>query len=181
MSRRIARPYAAALYGVLEREGAAVLRQAESQLASVAEVLGQDPAFLRAFEVPSVTPTSKRELITTVAKAAGLRPETTRLLLVMTEHARLRFLPEVVEMLRALTDRREGLQRGRVQVPAALDPSQVATLNTAMTHLLGSRVELQAEVRPSLLAGFVVRVGSRVWDASIEAQLRRFAASRDIS
>ncbi|MCU0290838.1 MAG: ATP synthase F1 subunit delta [Thermoanaerobaculaceae bacterium] len=181
MSRRIARPYAAALYHVLEKEGVTVLRQAETQLAAVAEVLRQDPAFLRAFEVPSVTPTSKRELITTVAKAVGLRPETTRLLEVMTEHVRLRFLPEVVDMLRTLADRREGLQRGRVEVPAALDPSQVAALNTAMAHLLGGRVELAAEVRPSLLAGFVVRVGSRVWDASIEAQLRRFAASRDIS
>lgn len=181
MSRRIARPYASALFAVLEKEGAAALRQAESQLAAVAEVLRQDPAFLRAFEVPSVTPVSKRNLISTVAKAVGLRPETTRLLVVMTEHVRLRFLPEVVDLLRTLTDRREGLQRGRVQVPVALDPSQVAALNAAMTYLLGNRVELAAEVQPSLLAGFVVRVGSRVWDASIEAQLRRFAASRDIS
>lgn len=181
MSRRIARPYAAALYSVLEKEGATVLRQAEGQLAAVAEVLRQDPAFLRAFEVPSVAPASKRDLITAVAKAAEARPETTRLLLVMTEHVRLRFLPEVLEVLRTLTDRREGLQRGRVEVPASLDPSQVAALNAAMTRLLGNRVELQAEVRPSLLAGFVVRVGSRVWDASIEAQLRRFAASGNIS
>jgi hypothetical protein len=50
-----------------------VLREAESQLAAVAEVLRGDPAFLRAFEVPSVTPTSKRSLITAVAKAADLR------------------------------------------------------------------------------------------------------------
>jgi len=181
LSRRIARPYAAALFGVLEKEGTAVLRQAESQLASVSEVLRADPAFLRAFEVPSVAPASKRALIAAVAKAAELRPETARLLVVMTEHVRLQFLPEVVEVLRALVDRREGLQRGLVEVPAALDASQVATLNAAMTQMLGRRVELAAEVRPSLLAGFVVRVGSRIWDGSIETQLRRFAASRDIS
>jgi F0F1-type ATP synthase delta subunit len=39
------------------------------------------------------------------------------------------------------------------------------------------RIELDAKVREELLAGFIVRVGSRVFDGSLLAQVRRFASS----
>lgn len=175
MSRRIARPYAAALFSVLEKEGGPAIRRAEEELAAVAQVLGSEPSLLKAFEVPSVALARKKELIVSLTRALGLRAETARLVVLMTEHLRLRLVPEVRAVLGEMADRKEGLQRGKVLLPAPLDPSQVASLAAAMTHLVGARVELEAEVRPELLAGFVVRVGSRVWDGSLDAQLRRFA------
>lgn len=179
MSRRIARPYAAALFAVIEKEGGSALRRAEAELAAVAEVFRREPSLLKAFEVPSIPLAQKKELIATVARALGLRAEMARLVLLMTGHLRLRLLPDVLAVLGEMADRREGLQRGTVQVPEPLEPAQVAALATAMSGLVGARVELAAEVRPELLAGFVVRVGSRVWDGSLDAQLRRFAAGAD--
>lgn len=179
MSRRIARPYAAALFAVLEKEGVPALRRAEAELGAVAEVFRREPALLKAFEVPSVPLARKKELTATVTRGLGLRRETARLVLLMTEHLRLRLLPEAVAVLGEMTDRKEGLQRGTVQVPAPLEPAQVAALAAAMSGLVGARVELAAEVEPKLLAGFIVRVGSRVWDGSLDAQLRRFVAGAD--
>ncbi len=174
MSRRIARPYAAALLHVLEREGVEALRQAEAGLQTVAGVLEQTPGLLRVFEVPSVSPADKRSLIDTISKALGLRPEVARLLVVMTEHLRLRSVPEVVETFRGLVDRKVGLLRGRLIVPVAPRPEQVEKLSASLSKELGSRVELATELRPELLAGFVVRVGSLVFDGSLDAQLKRF-------
>ncbi|HPW54114.1 MAG: ATP synthase F1 subunit delta [Thermoanaerobaculaceae bacterium] len=179
MSRRIARPYAAALYAVIEREGGSALRRAEAELEAMAEVFRREPSLLKAFEVPSIPLAQKKELIATVTGALDLRAETARLVLLMTEHLRLRLLPDVLSVLGEMVDRREGLQRGTVQVPAPLDPAQVTALAAAMGGFVGARVELAAEVRPELLAGFVVRIGSRVWDGSLDAQLRRFAAGAD--
>lgn len=179
MSRRVARPYASSLVSVLEKEGIAALREVERQLAAVAEVFRLEPRLLAALEVPSVSRTRKAEIVAALSRAAELRPEAGRLLQIMAGHMRLRFLSTVVTVLGELTDRKEGLQRGKVLLPAALDPSHVTALAATMTHLLGTRVELAAEVRPELLAGFVVRVGSRVWDGSLDAQLRRFAAGAE--
>jgi F-type H+-transporting ATPase subunit delta len=176
MSRRIARPYAAALFGVVGKRGLEALRAAETELGAVAEVFRREPSLLRVFEVPSVAPARKGELITSVGTALGVSREILRVLQILTEHLRLRALPDVVAMLRELTDRKIGLQRGRVQVPVALSAVQVAALGATMSELLGSRVELEVEVHPELLAGFVVRVGSRVFDGSLDAHLRRFAA-----
>ena len=98
------------------------------------------------------------------------------MLVALAAHIRLRFLPEVVEMFRGLVDRAEGIVRARADLPVAPRPEQTAALQQALARLFASRVELDTRVRPELLAGFVVRVGSQVFDGSLAAQLRRFAA-----
>ena len=67
--------------------------------------------------------------------------------------------------------------RGRVELPSGPSEQQVAALERALATALGVRIELDAKVREELLAGFIVRVGSRVFDGSLLAQVRRFASS----
>ncbi len=176
MSRRVARPYAVALLEVTTRESVPALRQIEGQLAMVAELFRAEPELVRVFEVPSVPPAAKRRLVDTIAESLALRPVAHRLLVALAHHVRLRFLGEVVEMFRELVDRREGIVRGRVEVPVQPTAQQVETLAGALTSLLGPHVRLDVKVRPELLAGFVVRVGSRVFDGSLLTQVRRFAS-----
>jgi F-type H+-transporting ATPase subunit delta len=176
VSRRIARPYAAAFLRVLGSESTEALRAAEAELEAVATVLAKTPGLLRVFEVPSVSPSDKLSLIGTITKALEVRAEVARLLVVMTEHLRLRLLPEVVDTFRGLVDRKVGLLRGRLQVAVAPQAEQVQALAAALSSQLGTRVTLETELKPDLLAGFIVRVGSLVFDGSLDAQLRRFAA-----
>ncbi len=176
MSRRIARPYAVALYEVTQREGVAALRDIEGQLAAVARLFGGEPDFFRVFEVPSVSPPAKLELIKTISRLLTLRPEAQRMLVALQHHMRLRYLDEVVSFFRELVDRREGIVRGHVELPVPASGEQVAALAAVLAEALGARVELDVKVKAELLAGFVVRVGSRVFDGSLLAQVRRFAS-----
>lgn len=177
MSRRIARPYAAALYGVLAKQDPGALRAVEAQLTTVAEVFRREPKLLRLFEVPAVPPARKREVLQAIGQAIGLRREAQRLLAALAQHMRLRFVPEVVAALRELIDRREGVTRGTLTVPAAPTGEQVKEVADALAALTGVTVRLEAVVRPEMLAGFVVRIGSRVFDGSLRSRLNRFAAA----
>ena len=177
MSRRVARPYAAALFQVMEKQGLTVLRQVEDQLAAVAEVFRREPELVRVFEVPSVTLASKRALLDSIGSALALRPETRRLLSALAQHVRLRYLGEVASAFRDQVDRKDGVVRGRVELAVSPSPAQVEALTAAFQRLFASRVELETVVRGELLAGFVVRVGSRVFDGSLLAQVRHFAVS----
>jgi F-type H+-transporting ATPase subunit delta len=177
MSRRIARPYAAALLEVLQAQPVDELRHVEEGLAAAAQVVRGSEELLRAFEVPSVPPATKRELVLSLGKAVGLRAEGQRLLIALAQHVRMRCLGEVVDVFRELIDRREGLLRGRVEVASPLSAEQLAGLTEALQAALGSRVTITAQIHPDLLAGFVVRIGSRVMDGSLRTRLRRFAAS----
>ncbi len=177
MSRRVARPYATALFQVTQKEGVAALREIEKQLAGVAEIFRLVPQLVRVFEVPSVSPAAKLELVDTIAKTLVLRREAQRMLVALEHHVRLRYLDEVVAFFRELVDRKEGVVRGRVELPVPASQEQVVALGKALAELLGTRVELEFKLREELLAGFVVRVGSRVFDGSLLAQVRRFASS----
>ena len=173
----MARPYAVALFGVTQKEGSPALRDIEGQLASVAELLQHAPDLLRVFEVPSVPPVAKRELVGAIGKALSLRPEAQRMLMALEHHVRLRYLDEVVAFFRDLVDRKEGVVRGRAELPSGPSDAQVTALQRALAETLGTRVDLDVKVREELLAGFVVRLGSRVFDGSLLAQVRRFASS----
>ena len=177
MSRRIARPYAAAMFKVIEKQGIPVLRQVEAELAAVAELLRTQPALLRAFEVPAVPPAKKQQLLLAIGKELHLRVETQRLLAALEQHFRLRFVADVVAAFRALIDRKDNMARAAVELPVPATAEQLKALAATLGTLLGTRVELESKVRPDLLAGFVVKVGSTVYDGSLRTQLRRFARS----
>jgi F-type H+-transporting ATPase subunit delta len=176
MSRRIGRPYAAALFSVMIERAPQALRETLDQLEVVAEVFRREPALLRVFEVPTVTPGKKRELLQAIGTGVGLRVEVQRLLAALGQHARLRFLPDVAAAFRDLVERREGTMRGRVELPVAPTGAQIDALAAAITERVGVQVQLESAVRPELLAGFIVRLGSRVFDGSLRTRLARFAA-----
>ncbi len=177
MSRRVARPYAAALFKVLEKQGVEVMRQVERELEAVAEALRASPEFLRAFEVPTVPWPKKQELLKELGRRVQLRVEAQRLLAALALHYRLRFLADVVVAFRGLVDRREGVVRGSVVLPAAPRAGQIEALAEALKGAMQARVVLESSVHPEMLAGFVVRLGSRVFDGSLKSQLNRFAAA----
>lgn len=177
MSRRIARPYATALFQVVEKQDPSALRPVQGQLERIADVLAREPRVLRVFEVPGVPPATKRALLDTLGRTLELRVETRRMLAALAQHFRMRSLGEVAAAFRDLVDRREGVQRGRVELPVPPGPRELDALSTALAALSGSRIELESRVRPELLAGFIVRIGSRVYDGSLRAQLARFTAA----
>ena len=177
MSRAVARPYAAAMFQVMEKQGVPVLRQVEEELAAVAGLFAGAEDVLKAFEVPTIPVGRKRELLQELGKRLELRIETRRLLAALMQHYRLRFLPDVVATFRDLVDKKEGMVRGLVTVPVAPEEKQLEVLADALQGVMDARVELDSQVEPEMLAGFVVRLGSRVFDGSLRTQLERFAES----
>ncbi len=58
-----------------------------------------------------------------------------------------------------------------------LDQDQLKTLETSVASFVGKAVTLSTSVNPALLGGVVVRVGSRMIDASLRAKLQRLELS----
>ncbi len=56
--------------------------------------------------------------------------------------------------------------------PVSLDKGYADRLKVALKNLIDRDVEIENEVDPSLLGGFVVRVGSTIYDSSVKGQLR---------
>jgi F-type H+-transporting ATPase subunit delta len=72
---------------------------------------------------------------------------------------------------------RAGFTEAEVVTARPLDAEQTAGLAARLKQVVGNDVEIDVRVDPSLLGGMVVRLGSRMIDSSLRAQLQRLSLS----
>ena len=74
-------------------------------------------------------------------------------------------------------DARRGIADVRLTSAWPLSEAEAARLSEALGKALGIVPRLQLEVDPTLLGGFIARVGNTIYDASVERELARFEES----
>ncbi len=132
---------------------------------------------LRAFLLaPNVPREVKSRTIAELAKKTGMNEYGARFLQVMLRNHRLLEAGAVFRALRDLNDELLGILRVRVTVPAALSESEEKAIQGVIAERTGKTVKMQIDLDPKLLGGFVARAGSRVFDGSVAAAIRRFQA-----
>lgn len=146
--------------------------------------LDSGEAMARAFEAnpnlrsfllaPNVPRDAKSKAITELAGKAGIDAYGTRFLQVMLHNHRLLEAGAVFRALRDLNDEIQGVLRVRVTVPAPLSEPERQAIQDALAARTGKAVRMQIDLDPKLLGGFVARAGSRVFDGSVAAAIRRF-------
>lgn len=130
-------------------------------------------------ESPATNVERKKSIVASVAKAASLSDYTANFLRLLVEGGRFALFRETLEAYRQEVDRYHG--RLEVQVVAAqpLDDTQRETLRGTLARTVGAGKDiiLDMKVDPSLVAGAVVRVGSVVYDGSLNSQLNQLKAT----
>jgi len=76
----------------------------------------------------------------------------------------------LVEYQRFL-DRARGIKRAEMTVALPLSEGLKRELDTRLAFLAGQDIRLEIRVAPSILGGFVLRLGDRVIDASLKKRL----------
>ena len=70
-----------------------------------------------------------------------------------------------------------GIAVAEVQSAKSLTPDEIAQLADTLSKKVGRKVELDIRTDPALLGGFVARIGSEVWDASVAGKIHKFRES----
>lgn len=91
----------------------------------------------------------------------------------LAHHNRLGLLHPVRQRFRALLDQRQGKVTVTVTTAVPMDDQQRQQISDALAQAVNTKVILETQVDEDLLGGMVVRVGDRVVDASIKADLDR--------
>lgn len=166
-------------------EAAARYAQAVFELAKEAKALdavGQDfakfsaawkeSADLRAAAgSPLIDPDEKARALTAVAKKLGASDLGRKLIGVAAQNRRAGELPAIFAAFRALVARERGARQVEIVSARPLGAAEKTVIVEALSEKLGAKVEAEASVDEGLIGGFVVRVGSRQFDASIKAKL----------
>ena len=174
MIRRFARPYAQALLKVAGGTEEAVA--VRDQLRALRDAMAAVPGIARMAANPAVPAEEKRRVLRKIGERLGLSELAFRFVFLLLSNYRLQHLPAVVETLEAELNRRLGVATAEVTSAQPLDDAERERLRDALARILDRRVEMKLAVDPALIAGFRARVGSTLYDASLQGQLDRLAS-----
>lgn len=171
MAASFTKPYVDAL-----RQTAGSAEEVEALLAPLhafADLLRSSQKLRDALADPAVERARRQAVLSSVAEKAGVPPLGRRLLAVLLSNRRLPRLDEVVAAVRRRLDEERRLVAATVTSATPLPDDVRASLERALEQRTRRSVRLATEVDPGLLGGFVVRIGSEVWDASLSHRLRK--------
>jgi F-type H+-transporting ATPase subunit delta len=163
--------YAAALFDLADERHA--LDAVAGDLRELRAMLRDSGDLMRMLRSPVLTRDEQGKAVAAVAERAGLSDLTRNFLGVVAGNRRLFAVPEMIEAyLRTLAERR-GEVTAEVTVAQPLNEARQAALTEQLRRAVGARVAVDIQVDPALLGGMIVKVGSRMVDASLSSRLQR--------
>ena len=158
--------------------GGASLGEVERSLEALAAVFRAEPGLAGAFASPLLSRPEQLRLAEALLAEAppggGTWAEPVRrLVLLLVENRRPGLIGEVAEAALAELARRRGEVTAQVRVAAPLSEDERAKLLAILAKAVGREPRLAVSEDPSLLGGFVVQLGSRMFDGSLKGRLER--------
>ena len=170
--------YAQALFELALDAGA--LEPVLGDLQGLKALLAESKDLARLIASPAFTSEDKRKGLEAVAAKAGFAPLTVKFLGLLSENRRAAALPAVIGAFQRLYDKHRGVVSAQVTTALKLTAAQLAGVQKALAQALGQEPEITTAVDPSILGGIKVKVGSRLYDASLKTKLDtlKFALKR---
>ncbi len=171
-TRTAAHRYARALLDVAVTDRTDV-SQVETELSAFVGLLTEHPALEKVLLNPAVPALRKRAVIVELNARVVQAPVLAKLLLLLAERDRLRILPDLLAAYsqRVLDHRR--VVRAEVTTATPLSAERTGDIERSLAKVTGRTVSMATRIDPSIIGGFIVRVGGTVYDASITSHLQR--------
>jgi len=164
-------PYAEAFLQVADASGETdvVVGQARSLL----EIWSSSPELREALGSPILEVDAKKALLAKLF-AEQVSPIFLNLLKLLADRKRIGILGPVLERLLEIYRDQNNIALATITSAQPLSDSQQALVAERVKSVAGTdKVEINLQVDPSLIGGFVLNVGSKVIDASLAGQVRR--------
>ena len=167
----LAQRYATALFDLAKEQKK--LDRVQADLAGFVRLMGESPDLERLVESPVISRGDQVKAIQAIAERAEVDDLTKRVLGLMASHRRLFALSAVAEAYAQMLAAENNEVAAEVVSAVPLAAADLATLEKSIAGFVGQAVTVDTRVDPALLGGVVVRVGSRMLDASLRTKLMR--------
>jgi F-type H+-transporting ATPase subunit delta len=167
----LAERYAAALFELADEHR--TLDEVASDLRELRTMLAASGDLLRLIRSPVLSREQQGKAIEVIAERSGFNPLVRNFLSVVAANRRLFAVPAMIEAFLAQLAARRGEVTAQVTVAQELSERQREALNEQLRRSIGSRVSVDVQIDPVLIGGIVVKLGSRMVDASIRSKLQR--------
>jgi len=170
---KIAQPYAEAF---LELFNKGSLENVISDLNSISSTISGSTELKTLLSNPLVNSQTKKSIIKSVFNEK-VDSKTIKFLSVLCDRGRISYISAILEKALELAYKAASIETVKVTSAVAFTASQQEALVSKLKKMTGAeQIKLDITINPNLIGGFVVQVGSKIIDTSIQGQLRELAS-----
>jgi F-type H+-transporting ATPase subunit delta len=169
----IARRYASALADVvIERKEEREVQQEIDQWASMIE---SNSELKEVFANPTIAYEDKRKVLEELITRTRVRPTTGSFLRVLLRNQRLSQLRDVAERFAQVLDERGGVVSANVTTAKPIPEDLKNQLRETLATATGRSVRVTFDTDETIIGGLVARIGSTIFDGSVQNRLERLS------
>jgi F-type H+-transporting ATPase subunit delta len=161
--------YASALYDLALEQRA--LDSVKADLDRFDAMIEGSEDLNRLVRSPVFTAEEQKNALAAILEKAGIGGITANFLRLIAQKRRLFAVREMVRAFRAFVARHKGEARAEVTVAEPLSENHLNALKAALKSTTKKEVALDIRVDPTILGGLIVKLGSRMVDASLKTKL----------
>jgi F-type H+-transporting ATPase subunit delta len=162
--------YAQALFALSQESSST--DQVAIDLKTFLDLIAESDDLKRFIKSPVFSAEEQVRALSAILLKAGIAGTAANFLKLVATKRRLFAVPEMIRDFNILSDAKKGISRAEVTVAEPLKDDHVAGLKEALAQVSGGKtVEIAVKVDPTILGGLIVKLGSRMVDASLKTKL----------
>jgi len=150
-------------------DSAKTLQEAQA----LAELVAGSKKLRDVWETPSIPAEQKRAVLDAIVTRQGISRTVRNFLAVLIDHRRINFLAPIVKQFEQELNQRMGFMEAEITSARELNEAERRGLEARVETLIGKKVRARYSRDASILGGAVVKVGSTIYDGSVQGQLER--------
>lgn len=165
----VAGRYATALFELAGESNA--IDAVSTDLDAFTAMLAESEDLRRLVGSPAFSAEEQTAAIKAVLAKAGISGIAANFIGLVASKRRLFALPGMIAAYKALVADAKGIVSAEVTLAEAPAPKRVEEIRAALAAVAGKAVDVAIKVDPALIGGLVVKMGSRMVDASLKTKL----------
>ena len=168
----VARPYAEAVFG-LALQGKS-LDKWQNTLLAMSEACS-DPYFM-AFLKNSSSPQDAADCLIKLLDGIA-DDEAKNFIRLLGENGRFEVVPQIYTLFKQMRDEHDKILDAELVSARKLGDAEIKGLKERLASKYGCSVNLSARIDPALIGGAVLKIGDKVYDASVKTSLQRLSST----
>jgi F-type H+-transporting ATPase subunit delta len=144
---------------------------------AVAALVASSKDLREVWETPSIPADQKIRVLDAIVAQQGFSKPVRNFIAVLIDHRRVHFLGPIVAQFEKELSSRLGFSEAEITSARELNPEERQTLESQIEKLTGNRVLARYSKDASILGGAIVKIGSTIYDGSVQGQLQRIRES----
>ena len=171
----VASRYASALFEVAREAGS--IDAVMGDLDRFDQMIQGSPDLARLIRNPVFTAEEQERAIGAVLTRAGVSGLTGNFIRLVAMKRRLFALPDMIRSFRRLVSDAKGIVQAQVVLAERPSDAVMSDITAALREVAKAEVALDVKIDPSLIGGMIVKIGSRMVDASVRTKLNSIRLS----